>query len=244
MSPPAGRLTVGLVRGLHGLRGAVRVEILSDDPTRFSVGASVFAEGDDRALTIAWVQLSKPGVLLRFDQVTTREEAERLRARYLETEVREPLPQGHWYWHEIEGLEVLSTTGESVGKVTEVVRVGEAEVYVVRGGPRGEVLVPGVAAMVPELEPAAGRMTIDLAALGLPLEPPPPLRSRPPRPPRQVRQTRRMRQKASRASADSQAASTATMSVRPGDPPGPGAAVARPAGHRADDVGAAEDTPA
>ena len=36
------RLVVGLVRGVHGLRGVVRVEILSDDPARFEAGTSSF----------------------------------------------------------------------------------------------------------------------------------------------------------------------------------------------------------
>ena len=36
------RVTVGLVRGFHGLRGAVRVEVLSDDPERFAAGSVLF----------------------------------------------------------------------------------------------------------------------------------------------------------------------------------------------------------
>lgn len=221
-SPPAKRLTVGLVRGLHGLRGAMRVEILSDDPARFSDGETIYVEGDERPLTIAWVQASKPGILLRFDQVTSREEAEALRGRYLESIVEAPLPEGHWYWHQIEGLEVFSTAGEAIGKVVEVMRIGEAEVYVVRGGPRGEVLVPAVAAMVTALEPTEGRMIIDVAALGLPPEPPEPPPARPPRPPRQVRQTRRMRQKAAKAQ-------SATDSVATAEPGKEGVATGEPA---------------
>ena len=47
------RLVVGLVRGVHGLRGVVRVEILSDNPDRFAVGNVLHREGDVRALTIS-----------------------------------------------------------------------------------------------------------------------------------------------------------------------------------------------
>ena len=36
----------GLVRGLHGLRGAVRVEVLSDDPRRFARGSVLHPEGE------------------------------------------------------------------------------------------------------------------------------------------------------------------------------------------------------
>ena len=47
--PDRERLTVGLVRGLHGLRGAVRVEVLSDDPDRFEVGSVLHLDGEDDA---------------------------------------------------------------------------------------------------------------------------------------------------------------------------------------------------
>jgi 16S rRNA processing protein RimM len=48
------RLVVGRVRGLHGLRGAVRVEVLTDQPeVRFAAGQVLHPEGDPRSLTIA-----------------------------------------------------------------------------------------------------------------------------------------------------------------------------------------------
>ena len=185
MAPPtAERITVGLVRALHGLRGAVRIEILSDDPTRFGVGSVVYAEGEAQPLTIAWAQLDKPGILVRFEDATSREAVEPLRDRYLEAEPAEPLPEGSWYWHEIEGIAVSSMTGEHLGVVAQVMRIAEAEVYVVRGGPRGEILVPAVRAIVTELLPAESRMTIDIMALGLPADTPPPQPPRKPRPPR------------------------------------------------------------
>lgn len=180
------------------MRGAVRVEILSDDPARFSVGSVLYPDGDEQPLTIAWARPDKPGILLRFVEATSREAVERLRDRYLEALPTEPLPEGTWYWHQVEGLEVWSTAGEHLGDVAEVMRIGEAEVYVVRGGPRGEILVPGVRAIVSELLPSSGRMIIDGSALGLPSEPPPPQPPRKSRPPRQVRLTRRQRSKLER----------------------------------------------
>ena len=45
-TPDEERVAVGLVHGLHGLRGAVRIEVLSDEPHRFEVGSVLFVEGD------------------------------------------------------------------------------------------------------------------------------------------------------------------------------------------------------
>lgn len=164
---PGERLAVGLVRGLHGLRGAVRVEVLSDDPQRFSVGSVLHLEGDDEPLTLAWVQRDGPGLLVRFEERGTREAVEDLRGRYLEAEGAQPLPEGHYYWHELVGVPVTSLDGEPLGRVTDVFRAGGGEVLVVDGGARGEILVPAVSAVVAELAPREGRVVVDVAALEL-----------------------------------------------------------------------------
>lgn len=164
----AERLVVGRVRGLHGLRGAVRVEPLSDDPDRFRVGGVLRVEGREEPLTLSWVQPDPPGLLVRFREVPTRTAAERLRDAYL---VADPppggLPEGSYYWHEVEGASVSTTAGEALGQVAEVFRAGEAEVFVVRGGRRGEVLVPAVRDVVREFEPARRRIVVDAEALAL-----------------------------------------------------------------------------
>ena len=50
---PDQRLVVALVRGVHGLRGAVRVEVLTDKPEqRFRPGSVLLREGSDMPLTI------------------------------------------------------------------------------------------------------------------------------------------------------------------------------------------------
>lgn len=157
---------VGLVRGVHGLRGMVRVEILSDNEDRFAVGSVLHPEGDDRRLTIASAHRDGPGLLVKFNEVRDRNEADSLRELYLEAEIGDELPADTFYWHDIMGSRVLSTEGEELGTVADIFRVGESEVYVVRGT-RGEVLVPAVQAVVRELRPSEKRIVVDAAALGL-----------------------------------------------------------------------------
>lgn len=162
----AGRLVVAVVRGMHGLRGAVRLEVLSDQPERFAPGSVLFAEGSDRPLTVAEVRSDGRGLIVRFDELPDRNAAESLRDVYLETDTPGALPPRTYYWHEIVGCHVTTLEGESLGKVDDVTRVGEAEVYVVHGA-RGELLVPAVESVVRELSPAEGRIVVDGVALGL-----------------------------------------------------------------------------
>lgn len=161
------RLAVGLVRGVHGLRGAVRVEILSDNEARFEAGSVLYAEGSNRPLTIVSAHRDGPGLLVRFREVLDRPTADTLRDRYLEVDPSPgALPADTYYWHEIVGCAVATEAGAELGTVRDVFRIGESEVYVV-DGPGGEVLVPAVSAIVKRLDPANKLIVVDGIALGL-----------------------------------------------------------------------------
>jgi len=159
-------LVVGLIRGIQGLRGAVRVEVLTDNPSRFDVGSTVFPEGSTSPLTVISSHRDGPGLLVRFAEVRDRQAADALRDAYLEAAAGAPLDEQAFYWHDIIGCTVSTTTGIELGNVADVFRVGESEVYVVRG-PRGETLVPAVASIVKELAPSEKRIVVDAGALGL-----------------------------------------------------------------------------
>ncbi len=164
------RLVVGLVRGVHGLRGAVRVEVLSDDPGRFTPGSVLFAEGTSDPLTVTWRRddAPGPGLLVRFREVRSRTVAEGLSDRYLEAEARaDALAEGTFYWHEVLDARVTTSAGEELGSVQDVFRAGEGEVFVVRGGSRGELLVPAVRSVVTDFSPRQGEIVVDAEALGL-----------------------------------------------------------------------------
>jgi len=166
------RLVVGRVRGLHGLRGAVRVEVLTDQPeARFAAGRVLHVEGDSRPLTIDSAQPVEdgPGWRVHFREVPDRAAAERLREAYLEVTVdgAADLPEGAAYWHEVIGSTVKDSSGATLGTVADVYRAGEAEVYVVRGGPHGELDLPAVRHIITTFAPERHELVVDEAVLDL-----------------------------------------------------------------------------
>jgi 16S rRNA processing protein RimM len=178
---------VGLVRGVHGLNGAVRVEILTDRPeARFARGAVVYREGGEEPLTVgdAIAIPDGPGWRVRFKEVHDRTAADALRGAYLEADVPpgdEP-GRGAAYWHEVVGTPVRGIDGEELGTVADIYRVAENDVYVVRGGPRGEFDVPAVHDFIRIFAPRRGEIVVDAAALELgPVRPPKPPRAPRPR---------------------------------------------------------------
>ncbi|HET9680970.1 MAG TPA: ribosome maturation factor RimM [Candidatus Limnocylindrales bacterium] len=171
------RLVVGRIRSLHGLRGVVRVEVLTDRPeVRFAAGSALYLEGSDRRLTVASASpvADGPGWWLSFRELRSRAAAEPLRDAFLEVEVDRTadLGAGQAYWHEVVGAEVLDRSGRSLGRVTDIYRAGEAEVYVVAGGPSGPFDLPAVQGIVVEFAPERGEIVVDEAALDL-VGPPP-----------------------------------------------------------------------
>ena len=188
------RLVVALVRGVHGLRGAVRVEVLTDRPeARFVPGAVLFREGSDTPLRIASADpvADGPGWRLRFEEIRSREAADTLRGAYLEATLvpDAELGRGEVYWHEVIGAEVRGIDGAELGTVQDVYRVAENEVYIVGGGPYGTFDLPAVRAFIRIFAPRRGEIVVDAEALDL--QPPRPRRTDPDRPRAPRRRTRR-----------------------------------------------------
>jgi 16S rRNA processing protein RimM len=128
-------------------------------------------EGDPRPLTVASAEPVQdgPGWRVRFREIPDRAAAERLRDGYLEIAVDRAadLADGAAYWHEVVGSTVRGSSGAVLGRVADVYRAGEAEVYVVRGGPVGEFDVPAVRDVITTFAPERGELIVDEAVLDL-----------------------------------------------------------------------------
>ena len=215
------RLVVALVRGVHGLRGDVRIEILTDNPElRYAPGAVLHREGSDEPLTVAWSSpiADGPGWRVRFEEIRARAEAETLKGVYLEAVVgpeAEPV-RGSYFWHEVIGTAVSGVDGTALGTVRDVYRSGGAEVFVVAGSDYGEFDVPAVRDFVRVLAPRRGEIVVDADSLDLrPRRTPDPDRPKAPR-----RRTRRVvATDAARGEPDAPAAPEAPDAPDPGPVP-------------------------
>jgi 16S rRNA processing protein RimM len=71
-----------------------------------------------------------------------------------------PLPEGQYYHDQIIGLQVVTTEGETIGTVTDILTGQSNDNYIVRGK-RGEVLIPAIEDVVKAIDPEGGRITIE-----------------------------------------------------------------------------------
>ena len=157
---PPGYVAIGRVGAPWGVRGAVRVLPLTDRRAQLAAGRTVTVAGERR--TIENTRWQKGLAYLRLSGIDDREAAGELGGRLLaipESELQ-PLPEGHYYRFQLIGLAVISTDGEELGRVTDVLSTGANDVYVVHGD-RGELLLPATDEVVREIDLEAGRMLIE-----------------------------------------------------------------------------------
>jgi 16S rRNA processing protein RimM len=178
------QLVVGRVGRPHGLRGEVTVQVHTDDPDlRFAAGAVLATEpAANGPLTVTSSHWHSGRLLVTFAGCTDRSRAEELRGTRLVMDSAEvgPSPDPEeFHDHELIGLSVQTLAGEPVGVVADVLHQGQ-DLLVIDpadgrpaapaagpaaapgpAGGRGQILVPFVAAIVPEVDVAAGRLVID-----------------------------------------------------------------------------------
>jgi 16S rRNA processing protein RimM len=153
----------GRVGKPHGVRGEVTVEIRTDQPgTRFRPGAVLATEPAERGpLTVAGARWERGRLLLRFAGIDERDHAELLRGTLLLVEATaggQPDPNSY-HDTELIGLEVVTTDGEPVGRVSDVEHHGQ-DLLIVQSTD-AEVLIPFVAEIVPRVDVATGRLVVD-----------------------------------------------------------------------------------
>ena len=146
------------VLGPRGLKGALRVELLTDWPEDLVPGAELWDESGTSSWRLARLDTGGRVPVLHLEGVTSREAAEPLAGRYLEGPPRE-LEADSWFWDDLVGLRVESAAGETIGELVEVFRAGGNEVYRVVG-PAGERLVPALRSAIARIDVPAGVMVL------------------------------------------------------------------------------------
>jgi 16S rRNA processing protein RimM len=154
-------VVVGRIVKPHGIRGEVVVEVRSDNPDRYAEGSVLFLE-DGRGLTVAATRPHAGRLLVTFDGVADRTAAEALRGAVLvvpESMLPE-LPEGEWWAHRLEGCEVVTESGRSLGTLTEVIANPANDIWVVVDDAGRETLLPALKHLLLDVDVQAKRIVV------------------------------------------------------------------------------------
>lgn len=165
MAEDIGFLAVGRILRAFGIRGEVKVDVLTDFPQRFEPMTSLYL-GDERTrqpVRILSVRFHGKHALLRLEGYPDRTAAESLRGLWLYVPAAEamPLEEDEFYEHQVVGSVVESDKGEVLGRIREVLFTGSNEVFVVQGE-RGELLIPVTKDVVLEIDGPGKRVRVAL----------------------------------------------------------------------------------
>lgn len=148
----------------HGLRGEVSAEVRTDVPERRFVPGAVFKTepADAGPLTLTSARDHGGVLVLHLAGVEDRSAAQALRGTMLLVEVEDSDEQDAWYEHELVGLRVEDPAGRTLGELAQLETGGAQDLLVVRPVAGGEqVRVPFVAALVPVVDVAGGKVVVD-----------------------------------------------------------------------------------
>ncbi|WP_104118568.1 ribosome maturation factor RimM [Arthrobacter sp. B1805] len=147
----------------HGIRGEVTVQLFTDAPEdRFEPGETFRVEDAVvSALTVAKARWNKDILIVGFEQVADRNQAETLRGArlFIDSDTTSDDEDDAWYEHELVGLDVR-VDGEAVGKVTALRTMAVQDLLVVELADGHEALVPFVEAIVPEVNVVDGFVVV------------------------------------------------------------------------------------
>jgi 16S rRNA processing protein RimM len=164
--PETVQVVIGRIGRAHGLHGEVAVDVRTDEPDRrFAAGVVVASTAPAHPnLTVRAARPHGPRWLLTFSEVSDRDSADALRGSMLTLQVpsqERPDDPAEYYDHQLVGLRARTTGGDDVGTVERLIHLPAQDVLSVRRRDGVEVLVPFVAELVPEVDPAGGTLTIE-----------------------------------------------------------------------------------
>jgi 16S rRNA processing protein RimM len=158
-------LSVGVVLKPHGLKGEIKVKPLTDDERRFDNLYSIYLKEEQyRELNIVSRRYVKNMVYLKLKGYNTIESVEPLRNQHLwiPRSMARKLPKDTYYIADLLGCRVETLTGQNLGEIVDVQETGSNDVFVLRGGSFGEVLIPALKKVITQVDIQSKLVRVDL----------------------------------------------------------------------------------
>jgi 16S rRNA processing protein RimM len=165
-------LLIGTIVAPFGLRGQVKLHSITDRPDHIRQHVRTLYVGPQATpYQLLDIFQHKPGILiLSLANVNTRDETEALCGAevYISEAAAAPLDNDEYFLHQLYNLRVITTEGDELGYVREVLETGSNNVLVVARSGQSDALIPMIHSIVKELDFAGGRIVIQLMSGLLP----------------------------------------------------------------------------
>ena len=153
-------ITIGQILAPWGIKGKLKVKVVTDFPQRFVPASKVYV--NQQSMTIDCAEWHKGNAIIKLNAIDSIDTAQKLNGQPIEIHRSQlkSLPEGQYYHFQLVGLEVWTTQGEPLGTVTEILTAKSNDNYVVRGT-LGEILIPAIEDVVKSIDLDEGRIVIE-----------------------------------------------------------------------------------
>ncbi len=156
--------TIGQVVALFGVRGELKVRLLTSIPGRFEQLEAVHLRPDYQRLVVERVRPYKGEmIILKFAGIDDANTAETLCRRDIvipESQLAK-LPPDSYYQHDILGLTVFTLSGRELGPIVDILETGSNDVYTIKGADGKPVMIPAIKQVVKTIDLVRHTMYID-----------------------------------------------------------------------------------
>lgn len=153
-------ITIGTIVSAWGLQGHIKVIVETDFPERFSSSSRVYI--DRQIMVIDGAAWHKGQVIIKLHGVDTEEDADELVGHVIEVHHSQlfNLENDVYFYFQLIGLEVITRGGDAIGRISEILSVASADVYVINGK-GGEILIPATDEIIQSIDLDKGVMVIE-----------------------------------------------------------------------------------
>ncbi len=156
--------TIGKVVALFGVRGELKVRLLTDIPDRFAELEAIHVGPDHTLLPIQRIRPYKGEmIVLKLEGIDEANAAEPLRNQELSIPLSKlaKLPPGFYYQHDILGLHVYTLAGQDLGTIDDIIVTGSNDVYSIKTPNGSQILIPAIKDVIKQIDLKHHTMHID-----------------------------------------------------------------------------------
>jgi 16S rRNA processing protein RimM len=156
---------VGKLRKPHGIRGEIRMTVLTDSSELITPGLILYVGESYQPYTIKSTRWHGADLLVTFEELPDRTAVEIFRniMVYMKGEDAPKLEEGEYYLHQLIGLQVVSDDNQKLGRIKEVLLTGANDVYLVDSATGGkDLLIPATDEVVLDINWKEGFMLVHI----------------------------------------------------------------------------------
>jgi 16S rRNA processing protein RimM len=157
-------VVIGKFRKPHGIRGEIRMSVLTDFDELIKPGMTIYAGDRYQPYTVRSTRWHGGDLLISLEELPDRTAVEIFRniMVYMKADDVPDLPKGEYYLHQLVGMEVVTDQDIKLGIIKEILITGANDVYLIDTGTGKDILLPAIEQVVLDINNEEGIVLVHI----------------------------------------------------------------------------------